>query len=55
MADELCQIVMLTAFDLSKLNAEQIAALQQDGHDLRRFKSEILNIANTIPDIPDPA
>lgn len=55
MVDELCQVVMLTAFDLSKLTAETISALQKDGKDLRRFKNEILKIAKAIPDIQDPA
>lgn len=54
MAEELCQVVMLTAFDLSKLTAEKISALQKDGMDLRRFKNEILKIAKAIPDIQDP-
>jgi hypothetical protein len=52
--DELAQVIMLTKFDLSKLTAEQIAELQKDGKDLRRFKNELLTIAGTIPDIPDP-
>lgn len=54
MADELCQVVMLTAFDLSKLTAKKISALQKDGMDLRRFKNEILKISKAIPDIQDP-
>jgi hypothetical protein len=54
MADELCQVVMLTAFDLSKLTGQDIAELQKDGKDLRSFKTEILKIAATIPDIADP-
>jgi len=53
MADELCQVVMLTTFDVSKLSAQDIANLQKDGQDIRRFKSEILKIASTIPDISD--
>jgi len=55
MVDELCQVVMLTAFDMSKLTALNIADLQKDGKDLRRFKSEILKIAAAIPDISDAA
>ncbi|MGM9489322.1 TMF family protein [Ideonella sp. YS5] len=54
MADELCQVVMLTMFDLSKLSAEKIAELQKEGKDLRRFKTELLKIAATIPDIANP-
>lgn len=54
MVDELCQVVMLTAFDLSKLSAQDIAELQKDGKDLRKFKTEILKLAASIPDIADP-
>ena len=54
MVDELAQVVMLTKFDLSRLSAEQIAELQKDGKDLRRFKNDLLKIAQSIPDIPDP-
>jgi len=53
-ADELCQVVMLTSFDLSRLTADQIAELQKDGKDLRKFKTELLKIASAIPDISDP-
>jgi len=48
MVDELCQVVMLTSFDLSKLTAKDIAALQNEGQDLRRFKTELLKIASSI-------
>jgi hypothetical protein len=54
MVDELCQVVMLTSFDLSKLTAQNIADLQKDGSDLRRFKNELLKITAAIPDIADP-
>ena len=55
MADELCQVVMLTTFDLAQLSAQQIGVLQREGKDLRSFKAEIAKLAATIPDIADPA
>ena len=51
--DELCQAVMLTGFDLAKLTALDIAELQKDGRDLKRFKNELLKITAAIPDIAD--
>jgi len=54
MADSLAQIVMLTKFDCSKLSAEQVAELQKDGKDLRKFKNQLLTITQSIPDIRDP-
>lgn len=55
MVDSLAQVVMLTKFDCSKLSAAQIAELQKDGKDLRRFKNQLLTITQSIPDIRDPA
>jgi hypothetical protein len=53
--DELAAVFMTTYFDVSRLTAKQIATLQKDGHDLRRFKDAILPIAQSIPDIPNQA
>jgi hypothetical protein len=52
--DELAGVFVTTYFDVSKLTAQQIADLQKDGKDLRRFKDAILPIAQQIPDIPNP-
>ncbi|WP_457356076.1 hypothetical protein [Roseateles sp. P5_D6] len=54
MVDDLCQVVMLTTFDLSRLTAEQVGELQKDGKDLRRFKTELLKLSSSIPDVADP-
>jgi hypothetical protein len=51
--DELSQIVMTTAFDVSRLSAKQIATLLADGHDLRRFKNALIPIAASLPPISD--
>jgi hypothetical protein len=53
MVDELAAIYMTTYFDVSRLTVEQIANLQKDGQDLRRFRQAIVPIAESIPDIPD--
>lgn len=54
-ADELAEVVMTTAFDVSKLSARQIADLLNDGNDLRRFKDKLMPIAARMPGIQDPA
>jgi hypothetical protein len=51
--DDLAAVFMTTYFDASKLTAPQIAHLQKDGKDLRRFKDAIRPIALQIPDIPN--
>lgn len=54
LANELCQVVMLTQFDMSKLSHDAIVELQKDGHDLRRFKKGLREITASIPTIADP-
>jgi len=54
MADELALMVMTTQFDLTRLTPAQIAEMIKDGNDLRRFKTALIPIAETIPDILDP-
>lgn len=51
--DELAQLVMTNHFDLTKLSAKQIGQLVSDGKDLRSFKAEISQIAETLPEIVD--
>ena len=52
-ADELAQLVVFTAFDVSELSPQTIAELIADGKDLRRFKQRAGELAATIPAIPD--
>jgi hypothetical protein len=52
--DELAEIVLTTTFDLSRLDAEQIAELVKEGKDLRAFKNSLVPLAEELPDIPDP-
>jgi hypothetical protein len=54
MADELALMVMTTQFDLTRLTPVQIADMIKEGNDLRRFKTALVPIAETIPDILDP-
>ena len=54
MADELALMVMTTQFDLTRLAPAQIAEMIKDGNDLKRFKTALIPIAETIPDILDP-
>ena len=54
LADELAEIVLTTRFDVSRLTAEQIAELIKDGKDLRAFKTALIPIAKSLPDVLDP-
>jgi hypothetical protein len=54
LTDDLAELVMTTLFDVGGLTPEQIAELQKDGKDLRRFKNAIASIAAQIPNIADP-
>jgi hypothetical protein len=51
LTDYLAEIVMTTLLDVSRLTADQIAGLQKDGNDLRRFKNAVASIAAQLPDI----
>lgn len=51
--DDLAQIVMTTAFDVSRLTPRQIADLVADGHDLRRFKNALVPIVASLPRMTD--
>lgn len=42
---------MTTCFDLDKLGANEIGELARNGQDLRAFKTKILPIAESIPEI----
>lgn len=52
--DDLVQLVMTTAFDVSKLSAAQIAELSKNGQDLREFKSALAKWANLMPEMQNP-
>jgi hypothetical protein len=54
LTDDLAEIVMTTLFDFERLTAEQVAELQKDGKDLRKFKNKLASQAAEIPDIADP-
>lgn len=54
LADELAEVVMTASFDLTCLNAKQIADLTKEGQDLRKFKDTLIPIASSIPEIHDP-
>jgi hypothetical protein len=49
--DDLAEMVMTTCFDLDKLGAKEIGELARNGQDLRAFKTKILPIAESIPEI----
>jgi hypothetical protein len=51
LVDDLAEIVLTTLFDVNRLTVDQIAELQKDGKDLRRFKDVIAPVAAQIPDI----
>jgi hypothetical protein len=54
LTDDLAEVVMTALFDVERLTAEQIAELQKDGKDLRRFKNAVASVAAHIPNIADP-
>lgn len=54
LADELAEVVLTTRFDVSRLTAEQVAELIKEGKDLRAFKTALLPIAQSLPDLTDP-
>jgi hypothetical protein len=54
LTDELAEILLTTRFDVSQLTVQQIAELIKDGKDLRAFKSALVPIAQSLPDIADP-
>src|SRR5262249_44343854 len=51
--DELAAMVMTSCFDFRKLTAAQIGELARNGKDLRHFKTALMPLAETIPDILD--
>jgi hypothetical protein len=52
--EELAELVMTTCFDLDKLSPAQIGELVSNGHDLRAFKTALIPIAESLPEIHDP-
>jgi hypothetical protein len=52
--DELAELVMTTCFDLDKLDPAQIGELVSNGLDLRAFKTALIPIAESLPEIHDP-
>jgi len=54
MVDDLAEVVIRTTFDVTRLNAKQIAGLLKDGKDLCQFKTVLASVAATIPPITNP-
>jgi hypothetical protein len=53
--DELVEVVMTSCFDLKKLTAKHIGELAKSGKDLRAFKTALMPIAESIPEIHNHA
>ena len=51
--DELAELVMTSCFNLNKLSAKDIGELSKNGKDLRAFKTALVPIAESIPEILD--
>jgi uncharacterized protein YjiS (DUF1127 family) len=53
--DDIAEVVITATFDVSRFSAQDIANLQRDGKDLRRFKDALLPIAQSVPVMADVA